>query len=143
MAIEDLDSISTNYDEFEPFVPQPRHMEFIDLLVLGSGVVLAVVVISVPLFNHIFQTFTILVHEMGHAITGWIFGYPSFPAFDFVYGGGVTLHTGRSTVILLLFYLLAGALIFRYRGNPLTIIVVSVVVVITLSCQSLKVMRPS
>jgi hypothetical protein len=41
-----------------------------------------------------------LVHEMGHAAFGWLYGYPSLPAFDFTYGGGVTLHQERSWLVL-------------------------------------------
>ncbi len=130
VTIEDLDATTTHIDEFEPFVPEPRHMEANDWLVLGSGAVLAVVVMCFPMLNHVFHTFTILVHEMGHAITGWVFGYPSFPAFDLCYGGGVTLHTGRSTEFVLLFYVFAGALIFRYRTNALTVLFLSFVVAV-------------
>ncbi|MBY0401654.1 hypothetical protein K2X89_15280 [Myxococcota bacterium] len=40
-----------------------------------------------------------LVHEMGHAAFGWLFGYPSIPAFDFSYGGGVTLQQERMPLL--------------------------------------------
>jgi hypothetical protein len=40
-----------------------------------------------------------LVHELGHAAFGWLFGYPSVPAFDFSYGGGVTLHQERMPLL--------------------------------------------
>lgn len=36
---------------------------------------------------------------MGHAAFGWLFGYPSVPAFDFTYGGGVTLHQQRAPLL--------------------------------------------
>jgi len=63
----------------------------------------------------------ILVHEMGHAIFAWLFGYPSAPAFDLMYGGGVTIHGSRSVVLLSGIYVLLGALIYVYRRNPWTI----------------------
>ncbi len=130
IAIEDLPTQAPYADDDEEFVPEPRHMERNDWLVLVSGAVLALVIMCFPLLNHIFHTFTILVHEMGHAIVGWLFGYPSFPAFDPMYGGGVTLHFERSRPFILVFYLLAGALIFIYRTKALTVAVLSVVVVI-------------
>jgi hypothetical protein len=44
---------------------------------------------------------TTLVHELGHAATAWLFGYPAFPAFDFVYGGGVTARQDRQLALML------------------------------------------
>jgi hypothetical protein len=31
---------------------------------------------------------------------GWLFGYPSIPAFDFTYGGGVTSHNETQSVFI-------------------------------------------
>ena len=78
-----------------PPEPLPMHKE--DWIVLAVGLGIAAIVFAVPLLKHIFGTLMILIHEMGHMIFGWILGYPSVPAFDLMYGGGVTLHTDRST----------------------------------------------
>lgn len=32
------------------------------------------------------------LHEFGHAVAAWLLGCPAIPAFDFVYGGGITHH---------------------------------------------------
>jgi hypothetical protein len=89
---------------------------------LGIGFALAVGTQIFPLLEMLVGYFVVLVHEMGHALAGWIFGYPSLPAFDFTYGGGVTTHAGqqwRSIVYLVLAGL--AALGFVFRGNRLTL----------------------
>jgi hypothetical protein len=65
----------------------------------GGGFAAALVALALPLLHAALSGMTTLVHEMGHAAVGWLFGYPSIPAFDFSYGGGVTLQQDR--VILL------------------------------------------
>src|SRR6185436_11151598 len=58
---------------------------------VASGLALALIVYVVPLLRFVFHTLITLVHEHGHTISAWSFGIPAIPAFDFVYGGGVTL----------------------------------------------------
>ena len=85
---------------------------------LGVGAALAVCILPLSFASHVFSYFGVLVHEMGHALAGWLYGYPSIPAFDFVYGGGVTSHTGRT---LLLAAGAQGALLWLawiFRRNP-------------------------
>jgi hypothetical protein len=72
---------------------------------LITGGALALVVFLIPFLRFVFHTLITLVHELGHAATAWAFGIPSIPAFDFVYGGGVTMHQGRSTGLMILIYL--------------------------------------
>src|SRR5258705_7805858 len=57
---------------------------------LGIGAVLAVVLTLIPFTRILFQPLITIVHELGHAVVAWMFGYPAVPAFDFSYGGGVT-----------------------------------------------------
>jgi hypothetical protein len=97
--------------------PEPLRMHKEDWIVLAVGLGIAAIVFAVPLLKHIFGTLTILVHEMGHMIFGWILGYPSVPAFDLMYGGGVTLHTDRSTALLIVIYSLLVFLVFYFRKN--------------------------
>ncbi len=59
------------------------------------GGVLALCILPMELLSYALGYLKILAHEMGHAIVGWLYGYPSIPAFDFVYGGGVTSHSER------------------------------------------------
>lgn len=63
-----------------------------ELKILGFGLVAAIVVYALPFTRFVFSALVTLFHEFGHAVAGWLFGYVSLPAFDFVYGGGLTHH---------------------------------------------------
>jgi hypothetical protein len=63
-----------------------------ELKILGFGLAAAIVAYAVPFTRFVFSTLVTLFHELGHAVMGWLLGYPSLPAFDFVYGGGMTHH---------------------------------------------------
>jgi hypothetical protein len=66
--------------------------------------------------------FVVLVHELGHAAAGWLFGYPSLPAFDFRYGGGVTTHASEQSLMIVAVVLGGlGMLGLALRGNPLSL----------------------
>ena len=97
--------------------PEPLHIHKEDWIVLAVSLGIVAVVFAVPLLKHIFNTLIILVHEMGHMIFGWVLGYPSAPAFDLTYGGGVTFHTDRSTLLLIVIYALLVFLAFSFRKN--------------------------
>jgi hypothetical protein len=97
--------------------PEPLHMHKEDWIVLAAGLGIAAVVFAVPLLKHIFNTLMVLIHEMGHMIFGWVLGYPSAPAFDLTYGGGVTLHTERSTLLLIVIYALLAFFAISFRKN--------------------------
>lgn len=89
---------------------------------LGIGFALAIATQIFPLLEMLVGYFVVLVHEMGHALAGWLFGYPSLPAFDFTYGGGVTTHAGQqSHLIVGLVLACLAALGFAFRGNRLTL----------------------
>lgn len=70
-----------------------------------------------------------LVHEFGHAFAGWSFGVPSIPAFDFTYGGGVTIHQEPSTIILLLIYAGFASLLVLYRRNLISLMIIGFIAV--------------
>jgi hypothetical protein len=96
---------------------EPLHMHKEDWIVLAVSLGIVAVVFAVPLLKHIFNTLMILIHEMGHMIFGWVLGYPSAPAFDLTYGGGVTFHTDRSALLLMVIYALLAFLAFSFRKN--------------------------
>jgi len=62
--------------------------------ILGGGLAAAIVVYIIPFTRFVFSALVTLFHEFGHAVIGWLLGHPSLPAFDFVYGGGMT-HMGE------------------------------------------------
>lgn len=43
-------------------------------------------------------------HEIGHASSGWLFGYPTIPVFDVKHGGGMAWHTDQHWFIITLVY---------------------------------------
>lgn len=100
------------------------------LRTVGIGLAIAIVIQAFCLPKWIFDVFKTLVHEMGHAIFGWIFAYPSLPAFDVIWGGGVTVHMERSNVLLVVIYCGLAGLIYVYRKNPRTVMLLAVVAAI-------------
>ncbi len=91
-------------------------------IAIGAG--LALPLVALPFFGFLaflLHPLMTIVHELGHSIAGWLFGYPSIPAFDFVYGGGMTIHTGRQFGLLFVIYLIFAGLFYRFRHNRLTL----------------------
>lgn len=85
---------------------------------IGIGAVIALVVFLIPFTRFVFNYLNTLAHELGHSVIGWGFGYPSIPAFDWRYGGGIT-HTGhRNQLLLLLCFAAVAYLIFQLRESP-------------------------
>ena len=63
-----------------------------ELKVLAFGLAAALLVYWIPFTRFVASAIVTLFHEFGHAVMGWLLGYASLPAFDFVYGGGFTHH---------------------------------------------------
>jgi hypothetical protein len=98
-----------------------------ELLILGGGLAAAVVIYLFPLTRFIFSALVTLFHELGHAVAGWLLGYPSLPAFDFVYGGGFT-HMGEFKLPIAI--AVAAAFLFLawvFRSNRKTLVVIGAV----------------
>jgi hypothetical protein len=90
---------------------------------IGAG--LAVLTQLLPLLEVLVGYFVVLVHELGHALAGWIFGLPSVPAFDFGYGGGMTAHLERSAALVAGVYAVFGAGLFVFRRNRASLALVA------------------
>ncbi len=97
---------------------------------LGGGLAITVGVLLIPFLTYVFNYMLILVHELGHAVFGWLFGYPSVPAFDFMYGGGLTSHQDRKMIIIVIVYLLLAGLFVLFRRNRLTLINLTILIVL-------------
>jgi len=82
---------------------------------IAAGIFIAILVVSSQQANFLFSPLIIIIHEGGHAAMGWLFGYPTIPAFDFIFGGGVAIHFGRSSAVLMLIY--GGLLWWIYRSR--------------------------
>ncbi|PRQ01297.1 hypothetical protein [Enhygromyxa salina] len=98
--------------------PEVSHVERQGWVSMGIGAGLALVASALPQLRFIFGYLTILVHEMGHALTAWLFGYPAIPTFDFTYGGGITLQGARVWPLLLLPLGLLAWMGWQHRANP-------------------------
>jgi hypothetical protein len=96
-------------------VSEPRLGAANRALIVGGA--LAAGVYVVPLLRFAFHTLITLVHELGHAVAAWAFGIPALPVFDFTYGGGMTIHQGRSPGLMILIYLGFAALAYFVREN--------------------------
>ncbi len=65
------------------------------------GFVMACALSFFPLLSFVLHPFSTLVHEIGHTVVFWLFGYSAIPAFDFGEGGGVTMTDyERSSLIV-------------------------------------------
>jgi hypothetical protein len=95
-----------------------------ELAILGGGFAAAVIVYALPFTRFIFSAMVTLFHEFGHAVAGWFLGYFSLPAFDLVYGGGIT-HMGEFRIPIAV--MVAGvfawiAWVFRQNRKSLALI---------------------
>lgn len=117
-------------DESESMIPEPQTLDRSGWIILLVCPIVALACFAFFWLRWTLETFKTLVHEMGHAIFGWLFGYPSFPAFDVIWGGGVTIHTGRSTALWILIYVGFGGLFWVYRKNGATLAVLAVLVIL-------------
>ncbi|MFL6244377.1 MAG: M50 family metallopeptidase [Thermoanaerobaculia bacterium] len=95
-----------------------------EIKILGFGLAAAIFVYWIPFTRFIFSTIVTLFHELGHAVMGWLMGYPSIPAFDFVYGGGLTPHGEfrRSIAIAIAIVFAYFAWLFRENRKSLMIV---------------------
>jgi hypothetical protein len=121
-------------EERDSTIPEPQTLDRSGWIMLLVGPVAALACFAFFWFRWILETFKTLVHEMGHAIFGWLFGYPSFPAFDVIWGGGVTLHTERSALLRILIYVGFAGLFWVYRKNRGTLIVLAILILIYSVC---------
>lgn len=82
---------------------------------LAIGLLLALILQIFWPLRVLFNGFQVIVHEVGHAITHWLFGYPAIPAVNILYGGGITLSFGQSSLVLGLIYGAFAFLLYKCR----------------------------
>ncbi|MEN9247462.1 MAG: hypothetical protein Q6L50_03400 [Gloeomargarita sp. GMQP_bins_120] len=87
--------------------------------ILLIGLVTALVLDSIPLVRLVLSYLVITIHELGHTLAAWLMGYPAIPAFDFLYGGGVTLQLGQRWVLvpMVVYMVLVGGLMYFRRNG--------------------------
>jgi hypothetical protein len=95
-----------------------------ELKVLGIGLAMAIVVYALSFTRFVFSALVTLFHELGHAVAGWLLGYPSLPAFDFVYGGGFTPRGEFQLAIALVIAAGFGYALWLFRENRTSMILI-------------------
>jgi len=85
---------------------------------LITGLVLSIILVVVSPLKLMFYGFSILVHELGHTITNWLFGRPAIPTVDLLYGGGLTIVFDQSVIVIGLVYVALGTLFYLCRFYP-------------------------
>lgn len=87
--------------------------------ILLIGLVTALVLCSHPFVRFVLSYLVITIHELGHTLAAWLMGYPALPAFDFLYGGGVTLRLGERWVLVPIgvYGALVGGLLYFWRNR--------------------------
>jgi len=95
-------------------------------IALATGFGLALLIYLIPLTRFLLSYLAVLVHELGHAIVSWLFGYPALPAFDFLFGGGFTPTWERSTILRIAVYAGIAALFWLYRRNGAALVALAV-----------------
>lgn len=86
-------------------------------LALAIGMFIAALAISSSWLTYFIGLFSTMVHELGHTVAGWFFGYPSIPSFDFLYGGGITIQHDRIWMLAGIIVCLLCWYIFKFRRN--------------------------
>jgi hypothetical protein len=103
-----------------------------ELKILGFGLAAAILAYAFPLTRFILSTLVTLFHELGHAVVGWLMGYPSIPAFDLVYGGGLTSHGAFHVSIAVAIGLGFGYMAWLFRENRKSLAIIVVVFLVWL-----------
>ena len=93
------------------------------------GAAIAAVLMAVPLLRFLFSPLSTLVHEIGHSVASWLFGYPAIPSFDFVYGGGWSLRSERNAGVVLLLVAAFAGTCWLYRSNRRTLALLGAIAV--------------
>jgi hypothetical protein len=118
----------TNVTPDAPDIPpaRPRVFDRPTIIAVAAGAALAGIVLALPRTDSFWLSLpargldwaAVMLHEIGHCVTAWLFGYPSIPAFDLRYGGGVTWITQRRPAVLVIVYLALAGWAFLVRRRP-------------------------
>lgn len=103
-----------------------------ELKILAFGLGAAILAYAFPLTRFVLSALVTLFHELGHAVAGWLFGYPSIPAFDFIYGGGLTHYNAFKLSIVVAIACGFGYLAWLFRQNRKSVAIVGAVFLVWL-----------
>lgn len=97
---------------------QPKPLTNRAIGALLTGLILALGVFKIGPLHRVFYGFLVLVHELGHALTHWLFGRPALPAINILYGGGITFALGQVSWLVAIIYGGLGWLAYKVRAYP-------------------------
>ncbi len=60
----------------------------------------------------------ILIHEVGHSVVAWSFGYPGVPTFNLQHGGGVARHGPQASWLLTAISIVFVLFVIKNFKNP-------------------------
>lgn len=103
-----------------------------ELKILGFGLAAAIVAYWIPFTRTVLSAIVTLFHEFGHAVMGWLMGYPSIPAFDFVYGGGITPHGEFRRSIVIAIAVIFAYLAWLFRENRKSLVIIGAIFLVWL-----------
>lgn len=109
---------------------------FTTLKIMALGLI-AAILLNIPMFATIYDRdwqwaygfplgwleaslsyMTVFFHELGHAVAYWFYGYVTVPAFDFKYGGGVTVPlTDQLFLLNAALYAFSAYIFWHARGH--------------------------
>ena len=105
-------------------------------LIIGLIMALIIVYGHVNFLRFIMHHFLTLVHEFGHSLCGWMFGYFSVPAFDFTHGGGVAvIDQNMNIYVRVAVYLVLGWCIYTFRRYKMILAGFIIIVICLALCQ--------
>jgi hypothetical protein len=102
------------------------HLSTYDLALLGGGLLAAILLSALPFTRFVLSALVTLLHELGHAAVAWALGCPAVPAFDLVYGGGVTYHQSFEPPLAVLVGGLFVAAGWWLRRRPRAVVAVAI-----------------
>jgi hypothetical protein len=91
---------------------------------LVGGLIAALVAHALPFVAFVLSPLVTLLHEFGHAAAAWLLGCPALPAFDLMYGGGITEHHDFQLPLGILVAAAWGWLGWTFRRNPRSLLVI-------------------
>lgn len=98
-----------------------------DWALLGGGFLAAALAQVFPLTRFLLSMLVTLLHELGHAAVAWVLGCPAVPAFDLMYGGGVTYHQDFEAPLAIFVGVGLAGLGYWLRGRPRAQVALAVV----------------
>ena len=101
---------------------------------LGTGLILAILLVAISPLKLLFAGFLVLVHEVGHAVTHWLFGRPALPTVNLLYGGGITLVFEQSLWVIGLIYCGLAVLAYGCRFHPRLLCIVAGLTILYTVC---------